>query len=219
MGACGVGGGRHCCRRSLHNCLRALVGALGGRLWVIAGVLHECLRALVGACGHIQCAFRLALSHIFNGKKGFLHTTVSVPPYIYKRGSSCTSVSLFSFLPLQPFLNAACGFAWEFTMPSRRYLQRYKTHVSGDTKCFVFCAFGVLFYGHCEKDCLRILSARKVQGGRLRRGEAWMQKQAETKRKNEKEENHSPSAVAWGMGICSSATAPKGNVQGPSKQV
>ena len=40
--------GRHCCRRSLHNCLRALVGALGGRLWVVAGVLHECLRALVG---------------------------------------------------------------------------------------------------------------------------------------------------------------------------
>ena len=56
LGACGVGGGRHCCRRSLHNCLRALVGALGGRLWVVAGVLHECLRALVGACGRLWAA-------------------------------------------------------------------------------------------------------------------------------------------------------------------
>ena len=56
VGACGRGfigclwgGGRHCCRRSLHNCLRALVGALGGRLWVVAGVLHE-------ACGRLWAA-------------------------------------------------------------------------------------------------------------------------------------------------------------------
>ena len=65
----GVGGGRHCCRRSLHNCLRALVGALGGRLWVVAGVLHGCLRALVGACGRQCCAVAGARS----GPYGRLH--------------------------------------------------------------------------------------------------------------------------------------------------